>query len=310
MARIVLALGGNALGETAEEQLKRAEVAAQAIADLIEQGHDVLLVHGNGPQVGQIRLAFEEASKSGKVPLIPFAECSAMSQGYIGYHLQQTIDEELVKRGHADIPVVTMLTQTVVSPNDPAFEHPTKPIGGFYSEEEAKELMAKTGDTYIEDSGRGWRRVVPSPQPIDIYEKMSLRALVAAHQVVIAAGGGGIPVVYHGDRYHGVDAVIDKDLAAAKVAQLVDANAFIILTAVDRVCINFGKPDQKEIEQMSVREAEDYIKADQFGKGSMEPKVKAACNFVKSAPLSQAIIASLDKAADAVKGLSGTRIVA
>jgi carbamate kinase len=308
MSKIVIALGGNALGDNAQEQLERAELASKAIANLIEEDHHVVLVHGNGPQVGQIRLAFEESSKAGITPLIPFAECTAMSQGYIGYHLQQAIDEELVARGHENIPVVTILTQVVVDQDDPAFQNPTKPIGGYFDQETAAELQINTGEPYKEDSGRGWRRVVPSPKPIDIYEKITLRTLVANNQVVIACGGGGIPVVYTGSRYHGVDAVIDKDFAAAKLAELVSADVLLILTAVDRVFINFNTPEQRALENITVQEAREYIKQGQFPAGSMLPKVEAACAFVEANPGKQAIIGSLDAAAAAIEGSSGTWI--
>lgn len=307
MSKIVIALGGNALGNSANEQLTKAELAAKSIADLITAGHHVVIAHGNGPQVGKIRLAFEETSQK-PVDTMPFPECTAMSQGYIGYHLQQAIDEELVSRGLTDIPVVSMLTQVVVDPKDPAFSNPTKPIGGYYSEEESKKLMAETGDVYVEDAGRGWRRVVPSPKPVDIYEKISLQTLVDAGQVVIACGGGGIPVIYEGTRYKGVDAVIDKDFAAAKMAALIDADVFIILTAVDHVFVNFGKPDQKALETTSVADMKQYISEDQFAPGSMLPKVEAAIDFAESKAGRRAIIASLEKASETLDGNSGTTV--
>lgn len=307
MSKIVIALGGNALGNSANEQLTKAELAAKSIADLITAGHHVVIAHGNGPQVGKIRLAFEETSQKPE-DTMPFPECTAMSQGYIGYHLQQAIDEELVSRGLIDIPVVSMLTQVVVDPKDPAFSNPTKPIGGYYSEEEAKKLMAETGDVYVEDAGRGWRRVVPSPKPVDIYEKISLQTLVDAGQVVIACGGGGIPVIYEGTRYKGVDAVIDKDFAAAKMAALIDADVFIILTAVDHVFVNFGKPDQKALETTSVADMKQYISEDQFAPGSMLPKVEAAIDFAESKAGRRAIIASLEKASETLDGNGGTTV--
>ena len=307
MSKIVITLGGNALGNSANEQLTKAELAAKSIADLITAGHHVVIAHGNGPQVGKIRLAFEETSQKPE-DTMPFPECTAMSQGYIGYHLQQAIDEELVSRGLIDIPVVSMLTQVVVDPKDPAFSNPTKPIGGYYSEEESKKLMAETGDVYVEDAGRGWRRVVPSPKPVDIYEKISLQTLVDAGQVVIACGGGGIPVIYEGTRYKGVDAVIDKDFAAAKMAALIDADVFIILTAVDHVFVNFGKPDQKALETTSVADMKQYISEDQFAPGSMLPKVEAAIDFAESKAGRRAIIASLEKASETLDGNSGTTV--
>lgn len=307
MSKIVIALGGNALGNSANEQLTKAELAAKSIANLISDGHQVVIAHGNGPQVGKIRLAFEETSKTAE-DTMPFPECTAMSQGYIGYHLQQAIDEELVARGLADIPVVSMLTQVVVDPKDPAFANPTKPIGGYYSEDEAKKLMAESDEVYVEDAGRGWRRVVPSPKPVDIYEKISLKTLVDAGQVVIACGGGGIPVIYQGTRYKGVDAVIDKDFAAAKMAALIDADVFIILTAVDHVFVNFGKENQKALENTSVAEMKKYIAEDQFAPGSMLPKVEAAIDFAESKAGRRAIIASLEKASETLGGNSGTTV--
>ncbi|MBU5365924.1 carbamate kinase [Enterococcus devriesei] len=307
MSKIVIALGGNALGNSANEQLTKAELAAKSIANLISDGHQVVIAHGNGPQVGKIRLAFEETSKTAE-DTMPFPECTAMSQGYIGYHLQQAIDEELVARDLADIPVVSMLTQVVVDPKDPAFANPTKPIGGYYSETEAQKLMAESDDVYVEDAGRGWRRVVPSPKPVDIYEKISLKTLVDAGQVVIACGGGGIPVIYQGTRYKGVDAVIDKDFAAAKMAALIDADVFIILTAVDHVFVNFGKENQKALENTSVAEMKKYIAEDQFAPGSMLPKVEAAIDFAESKAGRRAIIASLEKASETLGGNSGTTV--
>ncbi|MGG5373109.1 carbamate kinase [Enterococcus sp. AZ196] len=305
MAKIVVALGGNALGNSAIEQLSRAQLAAKSIVDLIVKGHKVVIAHGNGPQVGQIRLAFET---SGEKEVMPLAECIAMSQGYIGYHLQQAIDEELESRGIKDVPVISMLTQVVVAADDPVFQCPTKPIGGYYSEEEAKRLMAETNISYQEDSGRGWRRVVPSPKPIDIYEKNSLQTLVNAGQVVIACGGGGIPVVYHGTKYAGVDAVIDKDFAASKMATLIEADVFVILTAVDYVYVNFGKENQKALKEVSLAQMQQYIAENQFPAGSMLPKVEAACEFVSSGKKKTAIIANLEQVAQAITAETGTII--
>ena len=307
MSKIVIALGGNALGDSAHEQLTKAQLAAKSIADLISDGHHVVIAHGNGPQVGKIRLAFEETSKS-QADIMPFPECTAMSQGYIGYHLQQAIDEELVSRGLENISVVSMVTQVVVDLADQAFTNPTKPIGGFYSEAEARQMMAESEDIYIEDAGRGWRRVVPSPKPVDIYEKTSLKTLVDAGQVVIACGGGGIPVVYEGTRYKGVEAVIDKDFAAAKMAELIDADIFIILTAVEQVFINYGQDDQQGLSTATVAEMEAYINQNQFSTGSMLPKVEAAIAFAASKNGRQAVIASLEKASETLVGKSGTMI--
>ncbi|OFI50395.1 carbamate kinase [Floricoccus tropicus] len=308
MSKIVIALGGNALGNSANEQLTKAELAAKSVADLIEAGHNVVIAHGNGPQVGQIRLAFEETAASDPEKIMPFPECIAMSQGYIGYHLQQAIDEELVERNLGDIPVVSMLTQVVVDANDKAFDNPTKPIGAYYSEIDAKKIMEETGDIYKEDSGRGWRRVIASPKPIDIYEKVSLQTLVDAGQVVVACGGGGVPIVYKGNRYEGIDAVIDKDFAAAKMAALIDADIFIVLTAVDNVYVNFGKENQKALEDVTIEEIETYIQEGQFAPGSMLPKVEAAVDFAQSKEGRKSIIASLEQASKAIYSESGTSI--
>jgi len=282
MSKIVIALGGNALGNSSKEQLAKAQTAAKSIVDLIEQGHQVVIAHGNGPQVG--------------------------SQGYIGYHLQQAIDEELVARNLGEQPVVTLITQVVVDPKDPAFTKPTKPIGGYYDEETAKQLMAETGNVYQEDAGRGWRRVVPSPKPVDIYEKVSLRTLVDAGQIVIACGGGGVPIAYDGPVYHGVDAVIDKDFAAAKMAELIEADVFVVLTAVEHVFVKFGQANQQALTDVTVTAMQQYIEEDQFAPGSMLPKVEAAISFAESKPNRQAIIGLLELASEAIKGESGTRI--
>ncbi len=310
MSKVVVALGGNALGTTVEEQLEKTRIAAKAVADLVEDGNEVVLVHGNGPQVGQIRLAFENAFKNNIGPFMPFAECTSLSEGYIGYHLQQSIDLELERR---DIfkPVITLITQVVVDKNDPAFANPTKPVGGYYTKEEAEDLMSKSDDKYVEDAGRGYRRVVASPKPVDIYEKSTLKTLVDAKNLVIACGGGGIPIVFEGEgrAYHGVDAVIDKDFAAAKLGDLLDCDMLFILTAVDRVCVNYNKPDQKELEEISLADCDKYIAEGQFAPGSMLPKVQAAMNFVKGGDNRKAIIGSLEQARASIKGENGTRIV-
>lgn len=308
MSRMVIALGGNALGNTPEEQLIKVRSTAKAIVPLILAGHDIIVCHGNGPQVGMINLVFEKGHEAGISPLMPLAECTAMSQGYIGYHLQQAIDAELVAGGDDQTPVITMLTQVIVDANDPAFQNPTKPIGSYYTEEAAKELMAKTGSKYVEDAGRGWRRVVASPKPVGIYEHVTLATLMRDKEVIIAGGGGGIPVVRTENGYKGVAAVVDKDFAAEKLAELVDAEYLFILTAVDRVAINYGKPGQKGLAEMTVAQAQQYSDEGQFAPGSMLPKVQAACLFAQSKPGRAAIIGSLDKAAQALTGESGTRI--
>jgi len=309
MSRIVIALGGNALGNTPSEQLERTKHTAKTLAPLILAGHNLVICHGNGPQVGMINLAFEKGADAGLVPRMPLAECTAMSQGYIGFHLQNEIDAEIERSGVSGIPVITMLTQTIVDEKDPAFANPTKPIGSYYSEEDAAAIMAETGDTYVEDSGRGWRKVVASPKPIGIYETISLQTLFYAREVIIAGGGGGIPIVKTECGYRGIDAVVDKDFAAAKLAELIDADYFIILTAVDQVAINFGKPDQQGLDEMTTAEAEEYIKQGQFAPGSMLPKVEAAMSYACAKRGRSAIITSLERASEALEGRTGTKIV-
>jgi len=310
MKRIVIALGGNALGNTSEEQLERVRITAAAVVNIVKAGYEVVVCHGNGPQVGMINLAFEKGHEAGIVPDMQLPECTAMSQGYIGYHLQQAVDQELVKNHIEDTVVITMLTQVIVDEKDPAFKNPTKPIGRYYDEAEAKKLMEETGRKYVEDSGRGYRRVVASPQPVSIYERISLNTLINANHVVIAGGGGGIPVVRDGDgSYHGVAAVVDKDLAAEKLAELVAADVFVILTAVDRVSIHFGKSNQEDLSRITLAQAEQYIEEGHFAAGSMLPKVKAAMKFIEQKKDGISIICSLEKAAEALNGTTGTRIV-
>lgn len=310
MARIVIALGGNALGNTPAEQQQKIEAACPALVGLISQGHEIIISHGNGPQVGMINLAFDIASGANeKVAAMPLQECTAMSQGYIGYHLQKGIAREL-RLQKMPWQVATVVTQVVVDANDPAFKNPTKPIGAFYDEETAKAMMAADPALHMaDDSGRGWRRFVPSPKPVDIAERKSILNLLDNEYIVIACGGGGIPVTRdeHGD-LHGVSAVIDKDFASAKLAEVVGADYLFILTAVDHVCINFGTPKQEELKTMSSGEAEMYIRSGQFGAGSMLPKVEAAVSFVKSGWGKRAVIASLDKAPQAMRNESGTLI--
>lgn len=310
MSRIVIALGGNALGNTPEEQLEKVSYAAKSIVDFVAEGHEVIVGHGNGPQVGMINNAMDFSSKNGgKTPAMPFPECGAMSQGYIGYHLQNAILREARKQ-NIDKKVVTVVTQVEVSESDKAFANPTKPIGSFVSKEEADEIMkAKPDQIFKEDAGRGYRRVVPSPLPIDIVEKDSILQLVKHGNIVIACGGGGIPVVKQGDGdYKGVAAVIDKDFASEKLAELVDADYLFVLTAVDRVCINFNKPDQKELVKITTAEAETLMGEGHFAPGSMLPKVIACKTFADSKPGRKAVIVSLEKAGLAMSGESGTVI--
>ena len=307
MKKLVIALGGNALGNTPYEQLKLVTETAKPIVDLIEAGNQVVIAHGNGPQVGMINLAMSTAANAKAIKSdMPFPECGAMSQGYIGYHLQNSIQNELSARGIKKS-VATVVTQVLVDENDPAFSHPTKPIGAFYSKEEADRIAAEKGYTMIEDAGRGYRQVVPSPKPVDVVEKEMVNTLIDAGHVVITVGGGGIPVIEKDGKLLGVPAVIDKDFASAQLAELVKADALVILTAVDRVAINWGKPNQESLERMTCAEAEQYCKEGHFAPGSMLPKVQAAMSFAKTG--GEAIIASLENAAAALRGESGTKVV-
>ncbi len=306
--RIVVALGGNALGNTPEEQKELVKHTAASVADLIEAGHEVSVVHGNGPQVGMIQSAFDEAARrKDNIPVMPLPECGSMSQGYIGFHLQNAVRNALDERG-MDRDIATIVTQTVVDKEDEAFKEPSKPIGAFYSEEVIRTLQKETGLPYIEDSGRGYRFVVASPKPTDILERNSIQTLIDKGSVVIAAGGGGIPVIKENGTYKGVPAVIDKDASSALLAEIIDADAFIILTAVPKVMVNFNTPKQKEIARMNIEEAKAYIDEGQFAKGSMLPKVEAAIEFVRRKPGSRAIIAALEDAKDALDGTTGTII--
>lgn len=307
--RLVIALGGNALGKTPEEQLRLVGVTASTIVDLVEEGYDVVVGHGNGPQVGMVNLAFEfAAGNGGGTPAMPFPECGAMTQGYIGYHLQQAIQRELARRG-LDRPCATVVTQVVVDPADEAFSHPTKPVGMFYSKDEADAIVARTGYTFVEDAGRGYRRVVPSPLPVKIVELPVVEQLVEHHNVVITVGGGGIPVMEKSDGdYEGVAAVIDKDRASARLALDLHADMLVILTAVERVSINYRKADQHDLESMTAAEARDYIAAGHFAPGSMLPKVESCLQFVEATG-APALITSLERAREALQGTTGTRIV-
>lgn len=307
--RIVVALGGNALGNTPFEQLEKVKIAADIISDLVKEGNDVIIGHGNGPQVGMINLAMDySANGKEKTPLMPLVECGAMSQGYIGYHLQQALGQAFKEKG-INKTAVSVITQVEVAEDDKAFENPTKPVGMFYTKEKAEELERENGFTFVEDSGRGYRKVVPSPKPLHIVEIDAINKMVEAGLTVITVGGGGIPVVNKNGRLVGVDAVIDKDKSSAELASELNADFLLILTAVDKVCINFNKPDQKELDEITVEEANKYIAEGQFAKGSMLPKVEACLDFVKGGDDRCAIITLLEKALDAVKGLTGTKIV-
>ena len=306
--RIVIALGGNALGNTATEQLALVSNTAKAIVDLIAEGNEVVIAHGNGPQVGMINLGLSTAAEAGAIKAdMPFPECGAMSEGYIGYHLQQAIGNELASRGMRK-PVATIVTQTVVSEDDPAFQNPTKPVGAFYDKETADRIAKEKGYTMVEDAGRGYRQVVPSPKPFDIVEAESIKALFNAGHVVIAVGGGGIPVVRKDGKVYGTPAVIDKDFGSELLAELLDADVLVILTAVEKVAINFNKPDQKGLDDLTPAQAKVYMDENQFAKGSMLPKVQAAVKFAESEPGRTALITLLEKAKDGIAGKTGTRI--
>ena len=292
--KIVLALGGNALGDDLAGQMKAVKITSQAIVDLIAQGHEVIVTHGNGPQVGMINQAFEAAAKTeAHSPMLPMSVCVALSQGYIGYDLQNALREELLSRG-INKPVATLVTQVEVDANDPAFLNPTKPIGSFFTEKE--------------DAGRGYRRVVASPKPVDIIEKETVKALVDAGQVVITVGGGGIPVIREGNHLRGASAVIDKDWASARLAEMIDADMLIILTAVEKVAINFGKENEQWLDRLSLSDAERFIEEGHFAKGSMLPKVEAAASFARSRAGREALITVLSKAKEGIEGKTGTVI--
>ncbi len=310
--KIVIALGGNALGKNLPEQMVAVQNTARAIVDLIEQGNEVVVVHGNGPQVGMIANAMTELTRSDPEKYIPcpLSVCGAMSQGYIGYDLQNALREEMERRG-IDHGVATVLTQVEVDPDDPAFEHPTKPIGSFMSLEEAEQLKRDRDYEFVEDSGRGYRRVVASPKPKRIVELDTITSLVAADHVVIACGGGGIPVLPTGNHHlKGAAAVIDKDFAAELLAESLDADYLVILTAVEKVAVNFGKPNQQWLDSLTPDEARAYIAEEQFAPGSMLPKVEACVKFAESKPGRNALITLLEKAADGINGKTGTVVTA
>ena len=306
--RIVVALGGNALGNNPVEQIEAVSNTAHALLGLIEQGNEIIITHGNGPQVGMIQNAFAAAHDAIGTPEMPLPECGAMSQGYIGYHLQQGIGREMhkrYKRWHA----ATVVTQIECDPDDPAFKNPTKPIGPFYTEEQAKEFMAEDpSKVFVEDSGRGWRRVVASPDPKKIVEADSILNLLDNEFIVIACGGGGIPVVRKDGKLYGTPAVIDKDFASAKLAELLDADMLIILTAVEKVAINFRKENEQWLSDLTPDMARKYAEEGQFAPGSMLPKVQAAVSFAESKPGRTALITLLEKAKDGIAGKTGTAV--
>ena len=305
---VVIALGGNALGNSPQEQLELVKNTAKHIVDMIADGVNVVVSHGNGPQVGMINNAFAyAAANDGKTPEMPFPEAGAMSQGYIGYQLSQAILNDLKARG-IDRSVANVITQTVVNPEDPAFQNPTKPVGAFMTEEEAKAKAAETGWTFKEDAGRGWRQVVASPKPERIVEFDAVKDLVDNGYIVVSTGGGGVPVFETDKGYEGVPAVIDKDRSSAKLAADFGADMLVILTAVEKVCINFNKPDQKGLDDLTPAQAKVYMDENQFAKGSMLPKVQAAVKFAESKAGRTALITLLEKAKDGIEGKTGTRV--
>ena len=308
--RVVIALGGNALGKNLPEQMVASHRTAKAICDLIEEGCEVVIAHGNGPKVGMIQNAMNALVRTDpeRYITVPLSVCVAMSQGYIGYDLQNAMREEMLDRG-IDLGVATVLTQIEVDPFDPAFQHPTKPIGPFLTKEEADKLIRERHYDIVEDSGRGYRRVVASPAPRSIIEIGTIRSLVDTNHVVIACGGGGIPVFQtEGHHLKGAAAVIDKDFAAERLAEEVDADTLIILTAVEKVAVHFGKPDQKDLDRLTVEEAQRYCEEGEFAPGSMLPKVQACMKFAASKPGRTALITLLEKARDGISGKTGTRI--
>ena len=310
MARkIVVALGGNALGLTPDAQKAAVQRAVKPLVELVRDGYRLAIVHGNGPQVGLIHLAFEQSRQSDPhIPAMPFAESTAMSQGYIGYHLQNALKNALLEIGLPNN-VSTVVTQVVVDPTDPAFSRPTKPVGLFYSQEEARRMAREQGHVFVEDAGRGYRRVVPSPEPVDIIEKGAIQRLMKLGDLVIACGGGGIPVCREEEYLSSLEAVIDKDKAAALLAELISADLLLILTAVPYVALHYGQPNQIWVDRLTTREARQYLDQGQFAAGSMLPKIEAAIGFVESRPGRETIIASLENAYDAVTAGKGTRIL-
>lgn len=305
--RVVIALGGNALGNTLPEQMAAVKITAKAIVDLIEDGCEVVVSHGNGPQVGMVNNAMIALTHEDEAqPNTPLSVCVAMSQAYIGYDLQNALREELLNRNITNVPVATMITQVRVDENDPAFQNPSKPIGKFVDAEQAKKMEESFSYIMKEDSGRGYRRVVASPKPVEIIEIETIRTMVNAGNLVIAGGGGGIPVTRQGNHLKGASAVIDKDFASCLLAKELDADYLIILTAVEKVALNFGKPDEKWLGDISVAEANQYVSEGHFAPGSMLPKVQAAVDFASSKEGRTALITLLEKSRDAVQGKTGT----
>lgn len=308
--KIVIAFGGNAIlsgDKTANAQQQALKTTAAQLVNIMKRGYQIAITHGNGPQVGNI-LIQQFNSDSQQIPAMPLDTCGAMSQGMIGYWLENEIDNALI-RSRIDKKVSTIITRVEVDPEDKAFDRPTKPIGPFFTKEEAKIKMEKSGVVFTEDAGRGWRKVVPSPKPLRILEQNIIKTLVDNGNIVISAGGGGIPVYKQNGEIHGVEAVIDKDYTSQLVAELIDADILLFLTEVEHVYINFNTPEQKALEEVSANEIKKYISEGQFAPGSMLPKIETVVNFVESKPDRKAVITSLDKALDALLGKCGTRII-
>lgn len=306
MARIVVAFGGNALGNNPKEQQALIKKSVKDIVTLIKERHEIVISHGNGPQVGVINLAFEDSYENKDIPYMPFPECTAMSQGYIGYHLQKGLRDLLEDEG-IEKKVITLVTQVVVDKTDPSFKNPTKPVGPFYSEKMAKELMEQTGEKYIEDAGRGYRKVVASPKPLKIVEIETIKDLVQSGHVVIACGGGGIPI-FKQNEAKGANAVIDKDLASSLMAENLEADILVILTNVYQAQLHYGTKDAEKIGMISVEEAQTYLDNGEFLKGSMAPKIEAAIQFVKGHPKRKAIITELKNLLPGLEGKNATVI--
>lgn len=309
MARILISLGGNALGTDFDELVETVGVVAKPLVGLLGDGHEVVVCHGNGPQVGMIKTSIDLGLKGTAEKDMPMSECVAMSQSYIGYHLQNAIENQLRKQNVADKTVATVITRVIVDPEDPGFKNPTKPIGAFFSKEDA-ERMSAAGKTMIEDSGRGYREVVASPLPKEILEKDAIRDLVSAGHVVIAGGGGGIPTVFQDNWYKATNAVIDKDHVSVMLAADAECDDLVILTGVEKVAVNFNTPEQKDLDRMTLADCERYIGEGQFPAGSMLPKIQAAMAFVQSGSGRKTLITSLDRLVEGLRGETGTWVVA
>lgn len=305
MSKIVIAFGGNALGNNPKEQQSLIKKAVKNVVPLVKEGHQIIIGHGNGPQVGVINLAFEDSYANEDIPYMPFPECTAMSQGYIGYHLQKGLRDVLEEEG-LEKKIVTIVTQVVVDKNDPSFKNPTKPVGPFYSKRMAEKLMAESGEKYIEDAGRGYRKVVASPKPLEIVEIETIRDLIKTGHIVIAGGGGGVPI-YKQNEAKGANAVIDKDLVSSLMAQELNADRLIILTNVEQAQLHYGTPEATKVGSISLEEAKKYVEEGHFAKGSMLPKIQAAMNFVEATG-KKAVITSLTNLKNALDGVNVTEI--